>query len=575
MGGKQHHQDPCAEERQAAEVQVSAIDIATTGTSIASRVLGIQYRGLGKTNFEGHDLNEMIDMVESANPEHLESAAEALAKAKTAIHDAAEELDGHIRKVDWEGESGNAFREWGGNLVLHARKLAEFAGNAGTQMMAASTGLASVRRAMPPRDTRPVRKTVADIPTPEQVQSNKEYAAAVKAEKDRQEAINQMNRLASFYAVSEEHLAAQEPPTFQVMPDVGVPKPQWSWKERPVPQADEGTVTHKPVAFDHDTKPVVLDHDTSSVVSGHTRSSDTTTPLDRVDGSRVVPDTHVGTKIDSMSTLPPQETARPLPTPEPSVTGTSGASGGMVPPIASGTVPPAFGGPAGRVTGLGGVSGTKPPISGNRPPISAQGRVGGAGGTATGRSATGPVGRAATTGQSAIHGGKGTASRSPMGRGITGRTPRPVGGTAPGRTGGTPSTGVPRGNGVVGGRPTTNAESTGSRLPRGTVVGAEGGTPARTPAGKIGQRGVIGTPDSKTGARSGQAARSIPGNPDGVVGKPMGRTPAGGNGGPVGNSPKATQVSTGNKRNANRSDDKDERRPYTQQRNTPPVTDEH
>lgn len=206
--------------------QVGVIDATNAVSEMLSHTfLGGGVRFFGKTDFEGHELNTMVDMVESANPEHLETAGKALWDARDAINDAAEELSGHIGRVDWDGEAGSAFRTWGGNLVTHARDLATFAEVAGTQITAAATGLASVRKSMPPRDARLAPKTVADIPAPKRVEGNHEYAAAVKAEDHRQEAINQMNRLSSFYAVSEETLAAQQPPVFEPMPGVGVPKP--------------------------------------------------------------------------------------------------------------------------------------------------------------------------------------------------------------------------------------------------------------------------------------------------------------------------------------------------------------
>lgn len=232
MSDKQKPQESHQAEKEQAAAQVGAIDMVSGATGVA-QLLPFGWnvpRVFGKTNFEGHALNAMIDMVESAKPEDLELAGTALLNAQTAIEEAAEELEGHITRVDWEGESGEAFRKWGANLVIHARKLAAFADAAGTQVTAAATGLASVRSAMPPRDTREDPKAVADIPTPKQIESNAEYAAAVKVEKDRQEAINQMNRLASFYAVSEEIMAGQEPPTFEPMPDVGVPKPDPNYR---------------------------------------------------------------------------------------------------------------------------------------------------------------------------------------------------------------------------------------------------------------------------------------------------------------------------------------------------------
>ncbi|WP_179878991.1 MULTISPECIES: WXG100 family type VII secretion target [unclassified Streptomyces] len=561
MSDKQKPQESHQAEKEQATAQVSAIDMVSGATGVAQFLpFGWKVpRVFGKTNFEGHALNAMIDMVESAKPEDLELAGTALLNAQTAIEDAAEELEGHITRVDWEGESGEAFRKWGANLVIHARKLAAFADAAGTQITAAATGLASVRSAMPPRDTREDPKAVADIPTPKQTESNAEYAAAVKAEKDRQEAINQMNRLASFYAVSEEIMAAQEPPTFEPMPDVGVPKPQPGY-ETPIIMGDEvqgngglGSVRES----------VVAGQDASSTVSSHSPSGGTTAPLKPVDDLPITSDGDVGTKIDSVGTLSPQETARPTTSVAPTMTGPIGGSGGTVPPFPYGTVPPAPSGPVGRTSGFSGANG-------NRAPISAQGRTGTPSGTVGGRGTTGPMGRATTTGQSGARGG----SASPMGRGVSGGMPRTVGGPASDRASSASSTGAARGNGVVGGRPATGPQgATSSKVPRGTVVGAGGNTGSRAPAGQIGQRGVIGAPNSTPGARPGRTARASAGNPDGVVGTPKGQTPTGRSGGPAGGGAGVPHGRTGNRRNTNRRDREGDPQPETPRRNTPPVTD--
>ncbi|WP_175435074.1 hypothetical protein [Streptomyces hawaiiensis] len=562
MSDKQKPQESHQAEKEQAAAQVSAIDMVSGATGVA-QLLPFGWnvpRVFGKTNFEGHALNAMIDMVESAKPEDLELAGTALLNAQTAIEDAAEELEGHITRVDWEGESGEAFRKWGANLVIHARKLAAFADAAGTQVTAAATGLASVRSAMPPRDTREDPKAVADIPTPKQIESNAEYAAAVKAEKDRQEAINQMNRLASFYAVSEEIMAAQEPPTFEPMPDVGVPKPDPDYGDlRNVGEQGIGGLggPHQPVVAGHDSS------NTASTATEHARSGDTRPPLKHVDAPTVSSDANVGTKIDSVGTLPPQEATRPSTSVAPTMTGPHGANGGTAPPFPSGTVPPALSGPAGRTSAFGGANG-------NRAPISAQGRTGTPSGTVGGRGATGPMGHATTTGQSGARGG----SASPMGRGISGGMPRTVGGPASDRAGGSSATGAARGNGVVGGRPAAGPQGvTGSKVPRGTVVGAGGNTGSRARVGQIGQRGVIGAPNSTPGARPGQTARPAAGNADGVVGTPKGRAPAGKSGGPTGGGAGAPHGRTGNRRNTNRRDREGESQPETPRRNTPPVTD--
>ena len=559
MSEEQEHPVPHQAEKEQAAAQVGAIDMVSEATGVA-QLLPFGWnvpRVFGKTNFEGHALNAMIDMVESAKPEDLELAGTALLNAQTAIEEAAEELEGHITRVDWEGESGEAFRKWGANLVIHARKLAAFADAAGTQITAAATGLASVRSAMPPRDTREDPKAVADIPTPKQIESNAEYAAAVKAEKDRQEAINQMNRLASFYAVSEEIMAGQEPPTFEPMPDVGVPKPDPNYR---APRDDGQVQSVGGLAAVRES--VVAGHDTPNKGTEPPRSGDAAPPLRNVDDTVISQNGNVGTRIDSVGTLPSQEAAKSLTSAPHTVTGPSG-NGGITAPLPSATVPPAQSGLAGRTSGFGGANS-------NRAPISAQGRTGASNGTAGGRGTTGPMGHATATGQSGPRGG----SAPPMGRGVSGGMSRTVGGPVSDRAGGASATGAARGNGIVGGRPVAGPQmGTGSKVPRGTVVGAGGNTNSRAAADRIGQRGVIGAPNSMPGARPGRTARPAAGNADGVVGTPKGRAPSARSGGPTGGSAGAPHGRTGNQRNTNRRDRERESQPETPRRNTPPVTD--
>lgn len=67
----------------------------------------------GKTNFEGAQLNAMLDLVESSQPSNLEDAGEALIAAKNALNKAAEELNDYVTSVEWKGESGTEFRRFG------------------------------------------------------------------------------------------------------------------------------------------------------------------------------------------------------------------------------------------------------------------------------------------------------------------------------------------------------------------------------------------------------------------------------------------------------------------------------
>ncbi|MFF9493802.1 WXG100 family type VII secretion target [Streptomyces flaveolus] len=482
----------------------------------------------GRTEFDDYRLNQMIDLVEQTNPEDLESSGKALWDARDAITEAAKELDGHIENVHWVGESGEAFRKWGRSLVTSTYGLSDFAGGAGDQITAAAVGLAAVRKAMPPRDTRPAGQDVKPekLPTPKQVEGNPEYAEAVRVEKDRQEAINQMNRLSSYYAVANEQLIALPPPEFKTMPDVGVPKPAGGHEEWP-----QGTSPSQRAATVGGASSQAV-----SFSAGHAGTNgglDTPLPPSQAADKSAYPNAptvpSVGTSIDSVGTLPPATT--------PSVTGHTPS----VPttPMAGGTTN--FPGGDGYGLPLPAVASPKGgrASGGVRAPVSAQGLAGktGTSNSVPGRAVgagQGPLrqlGQSAATGQSGARGATGAARSLPMGPGVTGGTPR-AGGVGTPRAAGGPATGAGRSNGVVGGRPTAApaaSAGTGRQIPRGTVVGAGKSATTHGSAGRLPQRGVVGAlqPSAGQGAGTG-GPRVVPGKPDAVTSKPAARTSASG-----------------------------------------------
>lgn len=256
-----------------------------------------------RTDFEKRDfdLNQLIDLVEQTDPEDLESSGKALWDARDAIKAAADELEGHIDNVRWVGESGEAFRKWGGSLVTNTHHLSDFAGAAGDQITAAAVGLASVRGAMPSRDSEASRKRPEHFTEAEKAADKSEYATAVRVEKDRQEAINQMNRLASYYAVSEEVLASlpskDKTPEFTAMPDVGVPRPLKGFGDQP-PASTTGSHSVGTAS--------VVGHQTT--VAGDVSrygTSDNPSPTKDITGEVTHPNDLVRTNIDSVGTLPP------------------------------------------------------------------------------------------------------------------------------------------------------------------------------------------------------------------------------------------------------------------------------
>ncbi|MGW2714813.1 hypothetical protein ACWC4J_38505 [Streptomyces sp. NPDC001356] len=510
----------------------------------------------GKTDFENHKLNAMLDLVHHANPEHLETASKVLWDARTAIHDAATDLETHLKGVDWEGEGAEQFRSWTDGLIAWTKGLATFADVAATEISTAATGLASVRSSMPKeRDPRPAheQKLPTELPKAKQVDSNPDYATALKVEKNRQEAINQMNRLASFYSVSATALGMaleSDPKPYTPIPDVGVPKP--AGREMPVrSRVFTPASLGEGVARGHASTP---GNHTEPTISSGTTSSGHVPPVKEVHEPGTPTGHEVGTEINTTATLPPQAPAAPPSTPVPTVPSTSG--GGPLPPLPAGPVAPPVAPTAGRTPGYG---------PSGRLPVSAQGRTGPSG-TGNGRVTQGPVGQQARAvssgrvpqgplgqagrqvaggrppqspmGQAARATGRATpaaqpgargaaqSGRAPVGRPVTGGTPRTT--NAPGgRTAATGPAGPAR-NGVVGGKPVTGRTpggATNPRVPRGMVVGAEEPASSNPVKGALSQRGVVGAPAAKAEPGSGQAVLRSAANPEGVIGAP--RTTAG------------------------------------------------
>ncbi|MEU0913431.1 hypothetical protein [Streptomyces althioticus] len=532
MSGHEKKPDPFLEERREAQQQNGVLDAVTNMTRLSVPFGPFHHRGIhfGSTNFEGYDLNDMVDIVESANPELLESAAEALVQARDAIRTAAEELQKDIGGVDWKGESNTAFTKWADSLVKTAEGIADYADVVGTQVLAASSGLASVRKSMPPRDSRPDRKTVDDIPAVAQVDGNADYTAALKAEKNRQEAINQMYRLASYYTVSADTMQSAEEPVFPKMPDVGVPGPAPGFGDEFTVGAHETPAGGVPRGD--------LYGSPGSAATEQSSKEQLSTP----NGADTSVRHSVGTELNSVGTLPPQESTKPVASMPPSTA--NPVSTGNIGPQVPGAVPPVLRGATGKSTGPGGIPAAKLPSAAQGRATSATGdgptaRPGAVPPAQPGRAATpgsavgrgigptGPVGHAAVPGQVR------NPASGPAARGVVGGMPRSTG--TVGQVGGAPRGPVAMGStppsrgvtgrgaeGVVGGRPVTGGTSSGqnSKLTPGTVIGGERAPDPRTNGQRPGQRGVIGAPT--TTSNGGQVSRWQ----GGVVGN--GRGPANG-----------------------------------------------
>jgi hypothetical protein len=515
--------------------QFAATDMAQRVTSILSDVFGsgTGVSLFGKTSFENAPLNAMLDLLDSANPEDLEQAGIALTDATTALNKAATDLAHFVKDTDWEGQAANEFRRYGAELVTYTYGLGTFANTVGEQMKVASTGLASVRNSKPPRDGRPVQKKPDDFAMPERTQDNQDYQKALQVEKDRQEAINQMNRLASFYAVSESTLAAQEPPTPPKPLAVGVPMPSGGIYDESPSQGATGSADLRQAT----ATPTSVSRANTSEVESASRPDVSGKPVEVPDKPVAPVGSNPSVVIDTVAT-PPAPTApvgTPPTAPAPNPTGPTNTAPPLIGPIGTpprATTPPKTIGTQGvpRPSGQGPTTVGRP--TGNGPstarPTGPVGRPGMPGptssGPAAGRSAN-PVGRPGMMGTGPAPAGRnglvGGTNQTPMG----GRPGMPAQGPA-GRQG--PSA-APRGghsNGIVGGTPQRpTGGNTGARLPKGTVIGGEVPAAGRPSTARPSQSGVIGAHQGAGASRpTGRGTPSV----NGVVGTPRSATgPAG------------------------------------------------
>ncbi|WP_256106582.1 hypothetical protein [Streptomyces sp. ODS05-4] len=485
--------------------------------------------GTGRSDFEGAPLNAMLDFLDSANPADLEAAGDSLENVTTALNKAANQLDIFVGKTHWEGEGAEEFRRYGKQLTTYAYDLGDFANAAGAQMKVASTGLSSVRNSKPPRDGRLVQKKPDDFAVPERTQDNEDYQKALQVEKDRQEAINQMNRLASFYAVSESSLAAQQPPTPPQPLNVGVPKPtrvrtDGAGDSSVAAPASSGLSGASPAQFGTARTDVTASSD------GTPRTEITDKAIDAPNGS--------GTRTEINSIAPPATPpVQTLPNGAPPITTGTTPPPGPIAPVGGGSLPQGTTGTAPKTTGaMGGRRpGVTPPAGGGGAKGATTGRVTGTTGRPIGAPSAGSNGSSSaagrTGGTTGGHGAAGRAAGTTTGRpGIVGGTGQssPVGrvggSTGPGsagRQGGGSFTGRAAQSGIVGGTPQqrSGAGSGGQRIPRGTVIGGGTAPTGRSTTSRPGSNGVVGVQQPGAGSRStGRGTPSV----NGVVGTPRG-----------------------------------------------------
>jgi hypothetical protein len=385
-------------------------------------------------------LAAMLDEASSAGASHLTSK---LSKAASTITKIGDDLMTYVKGLEWQGEGGDAFRDWGGQTASSTLRLGQYAEVASRWMGTVSQAIAEAKAAMPDvsettrakTDLADAHKTInaANQPGAHNDPDAQKLAATAKTdataaqhriEAARAEAIQQMQKLAQTYEFSAQQVNGVSPPTFSP-PAGNTGSPDWWHADKA--HVSTGETYSGSEGFNGDYRAAGADVTGPQTVAHQSRTTGAGHGATQVVDHQAHQSRPVSVDIDGADTL-----AR---TPQPSTSSTGTTPHHRELPLLNepSPVPSTFTG-GGRPLELGGPTGVR------------SGRV----------------------------------------------TEVPGVGKPPGSV---PR--APRETGIVGGRPVANAGRPTSAIPRGNVIGKDT-LQGRTPLGRL----TPGSPTSGT-ARSG------------------------------------------------------------------------
>lgn len=192
------------------------------------------------TDFESMSYEDMLAMVRSVDPTAIMGrGGTALIDAQTEIEKIGTELKEHVSRTTWKGKGGDAFREWGDDFAKQTIKLADYAGAAGTSLQTAGQALSEVSK---------VIQGHSDATAMCYADEEKEKARLKAVDKARNEAIPQMNKLASYYMMAQQTISSQEEPVFKPLPAAALPdRPVDSWQQASAPGGTVPARTRSPL----------------------------------------------------------------------------------------------------------------------------------------------------------------------------------------------------------------------------------------------------------------------------------------------------------------------------------------
>ena len=188
---------------------------------------------LARTDFESMTHEQLAALIDSASSEGASLLATKLSKASSTITKIGDDLMTYTKGLEWQGEGGDAFRDWGGQAASATLHLGEYAEVASRWMATVAQAVAEAKAALPPTsettqakaDLADARKTIAATQDPgarndpdarklAQTAQSDATAAQQRMEAARAEAIQQLRKLAQTYEYSAQQVNSVPPPTF-------------------------------------------------------------------------------------------------------------------------------------------------------------------------------------------------------------------------------------------------------------------------------------------------------------------------------------------------------------------------
>lgn len=186
-----------------------------------------------RTDFESMTHEQLVDLLDSASPEGAAHLATKLSKASSTITKIGDDLMTYVKGLEWQGEGGDAFRDWGGQSAAATLRLGQYAEVASRWLSTVAQAVAEAKAAIPATsettqakaDLAEARKTLAAAQDPgarndpdarklAQTAQSDAAAAQQRMEAARAEAIQQLRKLAQTYEYSAYQVNSVEPPTF-------------------------------------------------------------------------------------------------------------------------------------------------------------------------------------------------------------------------------------------------------------------------------------------------------------------------------------------------------------------------